>query len=104
VRRRLRDVLDRRRLGCAHLHAWLRGEGWRREVEIPRELRDLEQRALALPDEARLRALGRALAARNDGALGAPRRVEILVVARRFEAAELTPSGVPIASFDSPVE
>jgi hypothetical protein len=90
--------------GARHLHAWLRGDGWRREVEIPRELADLERRALALPDTTRLRALARALAARDDGRLGAPLSVEILVLTRRFERGELTPEGVPIASFEAPVE
>jgi hypothetical protein len=90
--------------GARHLHAWLRGDGWRREVEIPSELRDLEERALVLPDDTRLRALARALAARDDGSLGPPRAVEILVFTRRFEPDALTPEGVPIASFEAPVE
>jgi hypothetical protein len=90
--------------GARHLHAWLRGDGWRREVEIPPELRDLEQRALALPDVPRLRGLSRELAERDDGRLGRPRAVEILVFTRRFEPGELTPEGVLIASFESPVE
>jgi hypothetical protein len=90
--------------GARHLHAWLRGDGWRREVEIPRELHDLEERALALPDTTRLRRLARALAARDDGRLGPPSAVEILVLARRFEPRELTPEAVPIASFEAPVE
>lgn len=90
--------------GARHLHAWLRGDGWRREVEIPRELGDLEQRALALPDETRLRALARALAADDDGRLGPPRAIEILVLKRRFEPGELAPEGVPIASFETPLE
>jgi len=90
--------------GARHLHAWLRGDGWRREVELPRELRDLEQRALALPDDTRLGVLARELVARDDGRLGPPRAVEILVFTRRFEPGELTPQGVPIASFEAPVE
>jgi hypothetical protein len=90
--------------GARHLHAWLRGDGWRREVEIPRELRDLEQRALALPDTTRLRALARALAQRDDAGLGPPRAVEILVLTPRFDAGELTPSGVPVASLELTVD
>jgi hypothetical protein len=90
--------------GARHLHAWLRGDGWRREVEVPGELSGLEEQALALPDATRLRALALALAARDDGRLGAPRSVEILVLTRRFEEADLVPQGVPIASCETPLE
>jgi hypothetical protein len=90
--------------GARHLHAWLRGDGWRREVEVPRELKALEEKALALPDPARLRALALALAARDDGRLGAPRSVEILVLARSFDGDELVPRGVSIAAFEAPLE
>jgi hypothetical protein len=90
--------------GARHLHAWLRGDGWRREVEVPRELAELERRALALPDARRLRALARELAARDGGNLGEPRAVEILVFTRRFEPAELTPEGVLLASFETPID
>jgi hypothetical protein len=90
--------------GARHLHAWLRGDGWRREVGIPRELRDVEQRALALPDPTRLRALAGALAERDDAGMGRPHAVEILVLTRRFDADGLLPEGVPIASFELPVD
>jgi hypothetical protein len=90
--------------GARHLHVWLRGDGWRREVEVPRELTELEEKALALPDDARLRALALALAARDDGGPGPPRSVEILVLARDFARDDLTPRGVPIASFAASLE
>jgi hypothetical protein len=90
--------------GARHLHVWLRGDGWRREVEIPRELSLLEEAASALPDATRLRALALALAARDDGRMGTPRSVEIVVLTRRFESRELVPEGVTIASLEVPLE
>jgi hypothetical protein len=90
--------------GARHLHVWLRGDGWRREAVVPDELSSLKEQALALPDDTRLRALALALAARDDGRLGALRSVEILVLTRRFGEAELVPEGVSIASFETPLE
>ena len=83
--------------GARHLHVWLRGDGWRREVAVPSELRELEERALALPDARRLRVLGRALAARDDGRLGPARAVELLVLTRRFEPGERLPTETELA-------
>ncbi len=90
--------------GARHLHATLLGDGWRQEVEVPGALRELEERALALPDDERLEPLARALLREELGALGEPRSVEIRVFTRRFERASLEPEGVLLRSFELRVE
>jgi hypothetical protein len=80
--------------GSRHLHATWIGDGWRQPVAVPASLRGAEQRALALPDETRLRRLAEGLAREAPPTLGPAQRVEIAVFARRFAARDLAPKGV----------
>lgn len=79
------DVWARR-----HLHATLLMPGARRELDVPKELREPLRRALALPTDARLAALGRALGerAREPGDA-----VSLLVYVKRFDRQTLAPTG-----------
>jgi hypothetical protein len=79
------DVFARR-----HLHAQLLAPGVIRELEVPVELRMQARRALALPTDARLRALGEALAAHAGEPADA---ISLTVYARRFDRRTLAPSG-----------
>ena len=78
--------------GRRHLHAVLLMPGARRELEVPASLREPLRRALALPSEARLRALGHALldAYPTDEPVEA---VALSVYATRFDRETLAPSG-----------
>lgn len=80
-----------------HLHAWAVRPGLRSELEIPDELAMPVRRALALPVEARLEPLARALAQLEEE-LGdpdsAPLDSIVLQVFRvHFDAATLAPDG-----------
>lgn len=93
--------------GRRHLHAWAVWPGARREVEVPEELRPAERRALALPDERRLRALALALAEREAEAepeAGPPASIEVQVFAIRYDPETLGPSGELLAAFRVPFE
>lgn len=92
--------------GRRHLHAWALWPGVRRELEVPEELRRLERRALALPDERRLRALALALAdleAEAEPEAGPPGSVLIQVYATRYDRETLGASGELLASFELPL-
>jgi hypothetical protein len=93
--------------GRRHLHAWASWPGVRRELEVPEELGRLERRALALPDERRLRALALALAEHEADAepeAGPPASIEIQVFATRYERATLGASGELLAALAVPLE
>jgi len=92
--------------GRRHLHAWAIRPGVRREVEVPEDLRRLERRALALPDERRLRALALALAeleADAEPEAGPPASIEIQVFASRYDPETLGPSGELLAGLSVPL-
>jgi hypothetical protein len=76
-----------------HLRAWVVREGVRRQVEIPRELRDDVDRAVALPQESRLRRLAERFAALPSPDEGALEAVEVQVFRLRVDAETLQPSG-----------
>jgi len=93
--------------GRRHLHAWAVRPGERRELEVPDELRRLERRALALPDQQRLRALALALAgieADAEPGAGPPTAIEIQVFATRYDVETLGPSGALLNSLAVPLE
>jgi hypothetical protein len=92
--------------GRRHLHAWAVRPGAYRELEVPDELRRLERRALALPDERRLRALALALAEREADAepeAGPPASIEIQVFASRYDPDTLGVSGELLRSLAVPL-
>jgi len=92
--------------GRRHLHAVAVWPGVRREIDVPEELREEERRVLALPSEARLRALALALGvleAESDPEAGPPASVEIQVFATRFDPGTLGPSGERLAGLVVPI-
>jgi Arc/MetJ family transcription regulator len=93
--------------GRRHLHAWAVRPGMRREIEVPDALRAAARRALALPDERRLRALALALAETELDAepeAGPLAAIEIQVFATRYDRETLGPSGRPLAGLSVPIE
>jgi hypothetical protein len=76
-----------------HLHAWALRPGIRRELDVPRSLAEPLRRALALPDEARLRALADELAELPTPDQGPLEAIELQVFARRHDPGTLEPSG-----------
>jgi hypothetical protein len=90
-------------LAARHLHAFLWTEESRIEVEVTGPLAPLRDRALALPSEANLRALARALARSAPGSSSAVLRVEIQVFGRRYDPRTLEPEGVLLRALAVPV-
>jgi hypothetical protein len=84
------DVWARR-----HFHATLEMPGALRELGIPLELRMQAREAMALPSDARLRALAEALA-ETAGEPGDA--VSLTLYAKRFDRDTLAPSGEPLKS------
>jgi hypothetical protein len=76
-----------------HLHAYALRPGLRRELDVPRSLAEPLRRALALPDEARLRALAEELAELPTPDQGPLEAIELQVFARRHDPGTLEPSG-----------
>lgn len=79
--------------GSRHLHAFALRSGIRRELRLPRDLRDQVRRVLTLPTEARLEALADTLAelpTPDDGPLQA---IEIQVWRTSYDPETLEPSG-----------
>jgi hypothetical protein len=88
------DVWARR-----HLHAVAISPGARRDLAVPRALREELRKALGMPSEARLRALACRLERTLPPAERA--RVEALaltVYAKRYDPRTLAPQGVPLRS------
>lgn len=84
--------------GRRHLHAALLMPGAIRELEVPSQLRVLEARALALPTDARLRALARELLATAPA--DDPREaLSLTVYGTRFDPETLAPSGTLLKAF-----
>ena len=77
--------------GARHLHAVAQSPSFRMPLEVPAELEEEAERALALPAEDRLRALALALAERAPTDLEPPETVRIDVFARRHDPATLAP-------------
>jgi hypothetical protein len=80
-----------------HLHAWVIRPGSRRELEVPEALREELRRALALPTEARLRALAQQLAEREAEEAadyeGPAEAIELQVFRTRYDPETLAPEG-----------
>jgi hypothetical protein len=89
--------------GTRRLHAVALSPAFRTALEIPPELREEADRALALPTEARLRALALALAERRGGVLEPPEAIEVAVLARRHDVATLAPRGELLRSVVVPL-
>jgi hypothetical protein len=79
--------------GTRHLHAVAEGTAFRASLEIPSDLEEDLQRALALPTQERLLDLARALAERADFDLERPQAIRIDVFARRHDPQTLAPHG-----------
>jgi hypothetical protein len=79
--------------GARRLHAVALSPSFRSALEIPPELREEADRALALPTERRLRALALALAEHAAADLEPPESIQLGVYARRHDAVTLAPHG-----------
>jgi hypothetical protein len=90
--------------GTRHLHALALSPAFRTRLEIPAELEEDAQRALALPTEKRLRALARALAEHAPRDLEAPESIRIDVFARRHDPETLAPRGELLRSVELRLE
>lgn len=86
--------------GTRHLHAVALSPAFRTSLEVPEELEDDAERALALPTEARLLALARALAERAPRDLEPPDTIRIDVFARRHDPETLAPWGELLRSVE----
>lgn len=86
-----------------HLHVFARRPGIRRELAPPRSADDLAHRALALPSDARLRTLARALAELPSPDHGPATAVEIQVWSTRFEPGTLRPEGRLLRGIEVPL-
>ena len=75
-----------------HLHAFVLRPGMRREVVFPNSLAEEVARALALPTEARLEDIARALALTPTPDHGPASAVQIQVWHTRFDPETLTPA------------
>jgi hypothetical protein len=90
--------------GARHLHALALSPAFRAPLLIPEALEADVERVLALPSEARLRALAHALAESAPNDLEAPHSIRIDVFARRHDPRTLAPEGQPLRSFELRLE
>ena len=90
--------------GTRHLHAVALSPAFRTSLEVPEELAEDAERALALPTEARLVALARALAERAPRDLEPPETIRIDVFARRHDPETLAPHGELLRSVEVRLE
>jgi hypothetical protein len=86
-----------------HLHAYGLSPGLRIELEIPIELEERVQAAVALPSDARLRALARDLAPYAESDFESPESIRLEVFATRWDAATLAPTGILLVALEVPV-
>lgn len=86
-----------------HLHAYGLSPGLRIEIEIPVEFDERIQAAVALPSDARLRALALDLAPLAASDFESPESIRLEVFATRWDAASLAPSGVLLRALEVPV-
>jgi hypothetical protein len=90
--------------GARHLHARARGPSILQEIAIPPELQGELRRTLALPSDAHLADFARALAPHVPRDLEAPEALRIEVFTRRYDPETLAPGGVPLRSFELPLD
>jgi hypothetical protein len=90
--------------GARRLHAVALSPAVRAPLEIPPELREEADRALALPTERRLRALALALAERAPSDFEPPEAIEIAVFARRHDPETLAPRGELLRAVRVPLD
>jgi hypothetical protein len=79
-----------------HVHAWALGPGTQTELSFPPGLERRVEAAAALPSDAQLRSLARALgpyARASASGFEAPASIRVDVFTTRFDAATLAPSG-----------
>lgn len=86
--------------GARHLHAVALSPAFRTTLEVPEELQEDAERALALPTEARLLALAAALSERAPRDLEPPDTIRIDVYARRHDPETLAPHGELLRSVE----
>jgi hypothetical protein len=86
--------------GARRLHAVALSPAFRTTLAVPDALEEEARRALALPSEARLRALARAFAAQAPHDLEAPERIRIDVFARRHDPETLAPRAERLRSVE----
>jgi hypothetical protein len=86
--------------GTRHLHAVALSPAFRTTLDVPKALTEDAKRALALPSEARLRALARQLAERAPRDLEEPEAIRIDVFARRHDPETLAPRGELLRSVE----
>jgi hypothetical protein len=80
------------------------GDGWAAELAIPPALADSERRAAALPSDARLTALARALAPFAPDDLDSPRALRVEVYTTEFAQDDLRPRAVELRALEVPLE
>ena len=85
-----------------HLHAYGLSPGLRIELVIPIELEERVQAAVALPSDARLRALAQELAPLADSDFEPPESIRLEVFATRWDAATLAPAGILLRALEVP--
>ena len=86
-----------------HLHAYALSPGLRIELELPIELEERVQAAVALPSEARLRALAQDLAPLAASDFEPPESIRLEIFATRWDAATLAPAGILLRALEVPV-
>jgi hypothetical protein len=86
--------------GTRHLHAVALSPAFRTSLEVPEELQEQAERALALPTEERLRALALALAERAPSDLEPHETIRIDVFARRHDPETLAPHAERLRSLE----
>ena len=86
-----------------HLHAYALSPGLVTELGIPLELEPRAAAAVALPGEARLRALASERAPSAESEFEPPESIRIDVFATRWDPATLAPSGVLLRSIEVPL-
>ena len=85
-----------------HIHAYGLSPGLRFELPIPDELAEEFQAAAALPSDARLRALARALAPYAESDFESPDVIRLEVFATRWDPSTLAPAGVLLGEVEVP--
>ena len=88
--------------GNRHLHAFALRPGIRRELTLPRNLRDQVRRVLTLPSEARLQALANTLAELPTPDYGPLQAIEIQIWRTSYDAETLQPSSALLRAIEVP--
>lgn len=86
-----------------HLHAYALSPSLRIELEIPFELQEQAQSAVALPSDSRLRAFARELEPYAVTDFEAPDAIRIEVFTTRVDPGTLAPSGVLLRALEVPL-